>query len=140
MTIRDLREAWKTPEFAGMVWALIMAYVSMFLKPLVLMNLWNWFMGPSIHGSDISYLQALMFVVFVYVVQLPSENNPDTNWVHLFTVLETLLPGQVSAEVKHAIKDGKGDSWKSDLGRSLGRIIMYAVILAAGWGLHVFFT
>ncbi len=45
MTFKELRRAWHTPELAGTLWAIILTYCSFFIKPLVVMNLWNW--SPS---------------------------------------------------------------------------------------------
>ena len=140
MTIKELRRAWHTPEIAGMLWSIVLTYLSFLVKPFVVMNLWNWFVSSVIHAAEISYWQALGFLMLVYVIQLRGDVSTDENWERLFMVLEVLLPAHADGKVTQAIRDGKGDNWKGELVRAFGRLVVYALILVFGWGLHTFFA
>jgi len=138
MTLKNLRKAFHEPEFVGMLLAIGLAYLSFFVTPFVVMSLWNWFVSPAIHGGEISYVQAIGFLVLLYVTRIQIYTSADENWGRLFTVLEAILPEHASGKAREAIKEGKGSDWKGDLGRTIGKLIAYALILALGWGLHTF--
>jgi hypothetical protein len=109
-----------------------------FYTALVVENLWNWFVVGTIHGSDVSYWQALGFMMLVTLLS-GDETDEKENSKRMFVVLEACVPeGNKTAKVIEAIGDKKLSPWIDLLSPAVGKIVLGTFVLCFGWGVHTF--
>jgi hypothetical protein len=116
--------------------------VTGFYTTFVLKNLWNWFLAPALHTSEVSYWMMYGIQLIWDVLSVRTWNNPleQRKWDGLFMVLDGCLPDEKRAQVEEALKGTERTLW-ADLQRKVfGDLIGQTVALAIGWGVHVFLT
>src|SRR5579864_7815296 len=114
MDMETLRRILKDENVAGGIWVAILSFATLFYTPLVLMNLWNWFVADVIHAGNISYWQAVGLLIFVFVAKVAFMGESRERLRQVLKLLEVSAPA----------KDDKSD-WKSDLGTELGKLLSY---------------
>jgi hypothetical protein len=111
-------------------------------KAFVLTVMWNWFVAPIFHTSNVSFWEmlGLLWVVQLFVdksyEQDPSEK---LRWEKLFAVLDACVPEEKREDLKAELKEKEESIWAEIGGQIFGQLAGYAFTFGLGFLLHTFF-
>jgi hypothetical protein len=100
---------------------------------------WNWFAVPSLHVSELSFLQMLGILWLIQLlIPKPSSNADANRWILLLSVVELCVP----EEKQQALADLKEPppiaGILENFSLIVGQIASNAFMLALGFVLHIF--
>lgn len=105
----------------------------------VLTIMWNWFVTPTFHVSDISFLMMYGLVLVVSLFQSPSDRNfaEDHRWKGLMTAVEACIPPDRMEEVKEEISNQQSEMWWGIGSSIFARAFGNTVALGIGFVVHI---
>jgi hypothetical protein len=119
------------------VWGL--AFVTGFYRVFVLRNLWNWFLVPTLHASEISFWQMYGLNMLVNLLIYVNDFAEEERWTIFSAVFEASVVDAQREAVREALK-GESDQVWSRLGWKIaGRIGDYSFALGFGWVIRTIF-
>jgi hypothetical protein len=122
------------PKKAVRLWLFSIA-VS-FYTTFVLQSLWNWFVAPSLHVSEISYWQMFGLNLLVRVVVEKDTLLEDKRWDRALTLLQVCVPGEKRAAIEERI-EVENEEVRFQLAAHVGaRVVSSTVTLVIGWLVH----
>ena len=106
----------------------------------VLQQLWNWFLAPSLHLSEISYwvmygIQLLFSLLFSSAGQ---EAKEAQSWKLAFLTLDACVPEERREKLAETLKEYESTLWMDVGSRIFGLVVGNTITLAIGWGIHTF--
>jgi hypothetical protein len=105
---------------------------------LVLTLLWNWFVVPVFHVSQVSFWLMYGLVLVINMLQSPSEDsNADRRTKTLMTAIEACIPEDHRQLVREELERQNNEIW-IDLGALMfGRAFGVTVTLGIAFIVHV---
>jgi hypothetical protein len=111
-------------------------------KAFVLMVMWNWFVSPVFHASEVSFWEmlGLLWVVQLFVDQT-YDDNPVTKlqWEILFLVLDKCVPAERREDLKLELAEKNEEIWTEIGVKIFGSLAGNAFVLGLGFAVHAFF-
>jgi hypothetical protein len=111
-------------------------------KAFALTLMWNWFVSPIFHTSNISFWEmlGLLWVVQLFVDKSYAQDPAEKiHWENLFLVLDACVPAEKREDLKADLKEKEGSIWSEVGGQIFGQLVGYAFTLGLGFLLHTFF-
>lgn len=106
---------------------------------LVLTILWNWFVVPSFHVSDISFWLMYGLVLIVNMFSNPSDRSfdADRRTKSLMTAIEACIPDDRREFVREELESQSKEIWIEVGAAIFGRAFGNTVALGVGFIVHV---
>ena len=139
----ETRNRWKKrARMAVNVSGCLLAPVLIFYHPFVVQTLWNWFVAPAVHGSELSYWQTFGITFFINVLSHSNRNEVlrERRWLRVTQMLEATVPEEKMEELKKTFAEDD-NSWSailSEINPSTGHVIGSTISLGMGWAIHTF--
>jgi hypothetical protein len=111
-----------------------------FYTAFVVQQLWNWFVVPALHASELSYVMTVGLLLLVFLFKHSDSEGLDTKQRDdlLVAVLKEVNPRHpvlIAVEAKEArLTRFLGSIGRSDANEALKG----AICLALGWAIHTF--
>jgi hypothetical protein len=120
-------------------WAILLPLIGFVYTGAVLENLWNWFIAPAVHGSDIGLGQALGIILagIMLVTVCTREIEKERRWAGTRIVIAACVPEGKLSSVVAALKAQEEKPWINT--ETWERVIAATTIGAMGWVIHTFF-
>lgn len=133
--MKDKNPFWK-------VFGAFLAYTLplVFYRALIAKYFWNWFVGPTLHVPEFSYLQWLGLCMFIGIFAGGIDTTPRSEvktWHLLISALELCVPEEkreALREIGRSWPDAPGSESAIYLG---GAVVAYSVTLLLGYLLHI---
>ena len=117
----------------------VVALLVGFYKAFVLMHLWNWFVAPIFHISDISLFQALgLFFIAAVFTNQSSELGHEYWSKRTVAILDLCIPEDRKAQAEHILGEKDEESWREVGQWHFNEIASTTVVLVLGWGVHTY--
>src|SRR5215469_2178848 len=114
----------------------VLPLVSGLYIAFVLMNLWDWFVAPSFHLSEISFWMMYGLTLIVYVFRHTASWEAESVWRHkeITVMLNACVQSEQRSEMANVLKEMQEDisEWRRAGLEHAGRI--FAATLALGLG------
>jgi hypothetical protein len=111
-------------------------------KAFVLTVMWNWFVSPVFHTSEVSFWEmlGLLWVVQLFVDKT-YDDNPATKlqWENLFLILDTCVPVERREDLKLQLQEKNEEIWTEIGAKIFGSLAGSAFVLGLGFAVHTFF-
>lgn len=113
-------------------------------KAFVLMHLWNWFVAPVFHISNISLFEAigLFFVVAVCTNQVQTATWHEVELEYwskrIITLLECCIPDDKRERAKIVLERNEGEGWQDLSIVHFNDLASTTAILVLSWGVHAY--
>ena len=122
-------------RFAKFCWLALLPFIAFVYVGLVLEDIWNWFLAPAIHGSDISFGQAIGILCFVHLLTFVTRDfEKQQRWAGTRIVIAACVPEDKLSSVVAALKAQRHARWRDT--ESGARIIFTTEIGALAWIIH----
>ena len=127
-----------TPMVAG-VFAFGLVWLGGLWTAFVVQNLWNWFLAPAIHASELSYFEAVGILLLAYVLKKESKDRLENEerWDKAMVTLGACVPPGKAEELKLAHEKKEKPGWLMVLNLA-SEPIGSTIVLGVGWVVHTF--
>jgi hypothetical protein len=107
-------------------------------KAFVLTHLWNWFVSPVFHVSNISLFQMLGLFFIVAVCTEHSAFGHEYWSKRILMVLDFCIPEDRKEQAKRVLRQNDEEAW-FELGMfHFEELVAITTILVLGWGIHAY--
>ncbi len=123
-------------QFGGEALGCIGTIVSLLYRFYAVQKLWNWFVAEAIHGSEISYFQAIGIVLLFGLLKFSAGQIKDAT--HSKTILSYL---EAAATATEELRVGRNRSVEKFLTKfePLVELLIITLPLLGGFLVHTFF-
>src|SRR5882762_4538519 len=106
-------------------------------KAFVLMHLWNWFVAPIFHISNVSLFQALGIFLIVAICTDHYAVLESEYWAkRILAVLDCCVPEDKKVDAKRALTDNEEQGWRDTGMAHFNELVNTTIVLVIGWGMH----
>jgi hypothetical protein len=106
----------------------------------VLTIMWNWFVVPALHLSEISFWMAFGLILVINLLRDPRERDmaEDQKWEALTTMLEACVPEDRKAYVKERLESQSKGIWMKAGVTMFSLMVGNTAVLGMGFVVHIF--
>jgi len=101
-------------RFAKLSWVALLPFIAFVYVGLVLENVWNWFLAPAIHGSEIGFGQAIGMLCFTRILNFVCTRDfeKERRWAGTRIVIAACVPEDKLSRVVAALKAQQQTGWR----------------------------
>ena len=119
-------------------WIAILPLLTFVYAGAVVESLWNWFIAPAVHGSDIGLSHALGILLLgqIFVVMCTHDIEKEQRWAGTRIVIAACVPEAKLASVVAALKAQEGTGWMNS--EEVAKLIFLTGAGGIGWLISAF--
>jgi hypothetical protein len=109
-----------------------------FYTTFVLQNLWNWFVVPTLHATEISYWQMFGLNLLLIVALEHDTSLEEYHWKRALTMLYISVPSDKKDGVDETLKEEDENIWFNIGTKIFEKLGRNTFTLVLGWSIHSF--
>jgi hypothetical protein len=122
------------------LWLYGIGFATGLYATFVLQQLWNWFLIPALHFSEISFWTMYGLHMFVALLTRQGDGGfqDEGRWERILAIVETCVPSERRHGLTELVKQQNEGVWTRAWSTVLGKAVEYTVTLGIGWAIHIF--